>query len=237
MKRRNRKNKSSAFPIAVCTVFLAAAVVSGNVIYRRQQDIPSVVSVSADDAADPMLVLVNRTHIISGEYSGELVELDCGKSVDSRIYPDLQAMFDEMRNEGIYPTVNEGFRTKEDQEQMMTDQINAYLDEGYSRKKAEKLAEKIVAPVGSSEHELGIAVDIIADKAKSDNETVYNWLAENAYKYGFILRYPPNKTEITGIDYEPWHYRYVGKKAAAEIYEQGMCLEEYLENNTKGTDI
>lgn len=237
MKRRNRKNRPSAFPIAVCTVFLAAAVVSGNVIYRRQQDIPSVVSVSADDAADPMLVLVNRTHIISGEYSGELVELDCGKSIDSRIYPDLQAMFDEMRNEGIYPTVNEGFRTKEDQEQMMTDQINAYLDEGYSRKKAEKLAEKIVAPVGSSEHELGIAVDIIADKAKSDNETVYNWLAKNAYKYGFILRYPLNKTEITGIDYEPWHYRYVGKKAAAEIYEQGICLEEYLENNTKGTDI
>lgn len=104
-------------------------------------------------------------------------------------------------------------------------------------KKAEKLAENIVAPVGSSEHELGIAVDIIADKSRSDNETVYNWLAENAYKYGFIQRYPSNKTDITGIDYEPWHYRYVGKKAAAEIYEQGICLEEYLENNTKGTDI
>lgn len=231
MKRKNKKNKNSAFPAVVCTVFLAAAVLSGNAVYRRQQIDANVITNETVDTSDPMLVLVNRTHIISDEYSGELVELDCGKSVDSQIYPDLQAMFDEMRSEGIYPIVNEGFRTREDQEQMMEDQINAYLDEGYSRQKAKKLAENIVAPVGSSEHELGIAVDIIADKTKSDNETVYNWLAKNAYKYGFILRYPSNKTDITGIDYEPWHYRYVGKKAAAEIYEQGVCLEEYLDEN------
>lgn len=237
MKRKNRKNKHTAFPAVVCTVFLTAAVLSGNAVYRRQQIDANIITNETVDASDPMLVLVNRNHIISDEYSGELVKLDCGKSVDSRIYPDLQAMFDEMRSDGVYPIVNEGFRTKDDQKQMMEDQINAYLGEGYSRKKAEKLAESIVAPVGSSEHELGIAVDIIADKSKSDNETVYNWLAKNAYKYGFILRYPSNKTTITGIDYEPWHYRYVGKKAAAEIYEQGICLEEYLENNTKGTDI
>lgn len=231
MKRKNKKNKNSAFPAVVCTAFLAAAVLSGNAVYRRQQIDANVITNETVDTSDPMLVLVNRTHIISDEYSGELVELDCGKSVDSRIYPELQAMFDEMRSEDIYPIVNEGFRTREDQEQMMEDQINAYLDEGYSRQKAKKLAENIVAPVGSSEHELGIAVDIIADKTKSDNETVYNWLAKNAYKYGFILRYPSNKTDITGIDYEPWHYRYVGKKAAAEIYEQGVCLEEYLDEN------
>ncbi len=231
MKRKNKKNKNSAFPAVVCTVFLAAAVLSGNAVYRRQQIDANVITNETVDTSDPMLVLVNRTHIISDEYSGELVKLDCGKSVDSRIYPELQAMFDEMRSEGIYPIVNEGFRTKEDQEQMMEDQINAYIDEGYSRKKAEKLAKNIVAPVGSSEHELGIAVDIIADKNLSDNETVYNWLAKNAYKYGFIQRYPSNKTEITGIDYEPWHYRYVGKKAASEIYEQGVCLEEYLDEN------
>lgn len=237
MKRKTKKSRHSAFPAVVCTAFLAAAIFSGNFIYRRQQDLTNAALMTADDIGDPMLVLVNRTHIISDEYSGELVTLECGKSVDSRIYPELQAMFDEMRSEGIYPIVNEGFRTREDQEKMMEDQINAYLDEGYSRKKAEKLAENVVAPIGASEHELGIAVDIIADKSRSDNETVYNWLAENAYKYGFILRYPFGKTNITGFDYEPWHYRYVGKKAAAEIYEQGVCLEEYLENYKKGTDI
>lgn len=233
MKKKRPTNNASAFPLIVCTVFIAAAVSTGIALYSRQQDISNVRAsvLSETDTSDQMLVLVNRTHRITEEYSGELVKLDCGKSVDSRIYPELQAMFDEMRSEGIYPIVNEGFRTKEDQEQMMEDQINAYIDEGYSRKKAEKLAKNIVAPVGSSEHELGIAVDIIADKNLSDNETVYNWLAKNAYKYGFIQRYPSNKTEITGIDYEPWHYRYVGKKAALEIYEQGVCLEEYLDEN------
>lgn len=233
MKRKRLTNNASAFPIIVCTVFIAAALLTGKAVYSRQQDISNVSAseISETDTSDEMLVLVNRTHRITEEYSGELVTLRNGKSVDSRIYPELQAMFDEMRSEDIYPIVNEGFRTREDQEQMMEDQINAYLDVGYSRKKAKKLAENIVAPVGSSEHELGIAVDIIADKSRSDNETVYNWLAKNAYKYGFIQRYPSNKTEITGIDYEPWHYRYVGKKAAAEIYEQGVCLEEYLDEN------
>ena len=98
MKRKNRKNKHSAFPAVVCTVFLAAAVLSGNAVYRRQQIAANVITNETADTSDPMLVLVNRTHIISDEYSGELVELDCGKSVDSRIYPDLQAMFDEMRS-------------------------------------------------------------------------------------------------------------------------------------------
>ena len=74
-----------------------------------------------------------------------------------------------------------------------------------------------------------IAVDINADKSKCSNEEVYTCLAENAYKYGFILRYPMGKQEITGTSYEPWHYRYVGEKAALEIYEQRICLEEYYE--------
>ena len=78
---------------------------------------------------------------------------------------------------------------------------------------------------------MGIAVDINADKTRSTNEEVYQWLAENAYKYGFILRYPQGKEDITGGAYEPWHYRYVGKDAAEEIYNDQVCLEEYMENN------
>ena len=74
-----------------------------------------------------------------------------------------------------------------------------------------------------------VAVDINADKSKCSNEEVYTWLAENAYKYGFILRYPPAKTDITRIIYEPWHYRYVGVEDATKIMELGITLEEYLE--------
>ncbi len=81
---------------------------------------------------------------------------------------------------------------------------------------------------GTSEHELGLAVDVTADKTLCTNDTVYAWLAENAYRYGFILRYPADKESVTGIACEPWHYRYVGTQAAQTIYEQGLCLEEYL---------
>ena len=96
---------------------------------------------------------------------------------------------------------------------------------------AEKAAKEWVAVPGTSEHQLGIAVDINADKSRSTNEEVYQWLAKNAYKYGFILRYPQGKEDVTGTDYEPWHYRYVGNGAAEEIYNGQICLEEYMENN------
>lgn len=85
-----------------------------------------------------------------------------------------------------------------------------------------------VAKVGYSEHQTCLAVDINADGVNSTGEQVYNWLANNAWKYGFILRYPENKVDITKTDYEPWHYRYVGVEAAAKIQEKGLCLEEYI---------
>lgn len=138
-------------------------------------------------------------------------------------------MFDAARAEGIYPIVREGYRTAEEQQEILDDKIQAYINEGYSRARAEKTAKEWVALPGTSEHQLGIAVDINADKSKCSNDEVYEWLAENAYKYGFILRYPAGKQEITGTSYEPWHYRYVGIEAAREIHERGICLEEYFE--------
>ena len=85
-----------------------------------------------------------------------------------------------------------------------------------------------MAVPGTSEHQLGLAVDINANPDNSTDEEVYAWLAENAWQFGFILRYPQDKTQITGIQYEPWHYRYVGREAAAHIHTSGQCLEEYL---------
>lgn len=94
-----------------------------------------------------------------------------------------------------------------------------------------KMASEWVAAPGTSEHQLGIAVDINADKTKSTNDEVYTWLAEHAWEYGFILRYPKDKENVTGTGYEPWHYRYVGKEAAKEIWQEGCCLEEYVTQN------
>ena len=175
------------------------------------------------------LIIVNRWNELPEDYSVELTELSNGQTVDSRIYPYLQEMFDAARAEGIYPIVREGYRTAEEQQEILDEKIQIYINQGYSQSRAERTAKEWVALPGTSEHQLGIAVDINADKSKCSNEEVYTWLAENAYKYGFVLRYPMGKQEITGTSYEPWHYRYVGEEAALEIYEQGICLEEYYE--------
>lgn len=180
------------------------------------------------DGGESILLLVNKNNPIPEGYDMELTLLSNGIMVDSRAYPDLQEMFDTMRAEGVYPTILEGYRTSEYQQEIMQGRINGYIAQGYSEEGARAEAEKWVAVPGTSEHELGLALDINADVSMSDAWDVYNWLAKNAYRYGFILRYPEGKESITGIDYEPWHYRYVGREAAAEIYYSSLCLEEYL---------
>lgn len=187
--------------------------------------------ISAEDSQDWQLTLVNADNPVPRGWSSEFTQLSNGEKVDSRIYPDLQQMFDDMRAEGIYPFVRAGYRSHEEQERVLDDRIAAYQSEGYSKSRARSLALETVAEPGTSEHELGLAVDINAEEDRSTGDEVYDWLAENAYKYGFILRYPADKVDITGIDYEPWHYRYVGKDAAKEIYESKECLEEYLNKN------
>lgn len=175
------------------------------------------------------LILVNRNSYIPDDYKVELTELSNGEKVDSRSYPELQEMFNDARAQGYGLFVREGYRTQEEQQQLLDEKIEAYENEGKSKSEAKKLAEQWVAIPGTSEHQLGIAVDINADTTKSSSDDVYSWLAENAHKYGFIKRYPSDKTDITGVINEPWHYRYVGKEAALEIYSQGMCLEEYID--------
>ena len=131
-------------------------------------------------------------------------------------------------DEGYHMIVVEAFRTEEEQQYLMDEKVKAYMDEGYPKILAREMAEKWVAVPGTSEHQLGIAVDINPDYDRSGKE-VYEWLAENAHEYGFINRYPEDKVHITGIMNEPWHYRYVGEDVAKQMYEQGVCLEEYLD--------
>ena len=173
------------------------------------------------------LRLVNSSHPVPEGLEIPLTQLSNGVEVDSRMYPHLQEMFDDMRSQGIYPFVREGYRTPEYQRTMMQERINEYLAQGYSEEGAQAMARDYVAEPGTSEHELGLAVDINAADG-TDAWTVYSWLAAHAQEYGFILRYPEGKTDITGIAYEPWHYRYVGVDAAEQIMSQGLTLEEYL---------
>lgn len=132
------------------------------------------------------------------------------------------------------PLICSSYRTNEKQQTLYNNKVSQYLEKGYSQTEAEAEAGKWVAVPGTSEHQTGLAVDIVdinyqlLDEKQEETE-VQKWLMKNSYRYGFILRYPSDKSDITGIYYEPWHYRYVGKETAKEIYEQGICFEEYLD--------
>lgn len=183
----------------------------------------------ADAANGWNLILVNDDYYVPDDYEVELLQLSNGEYVDAKIYPDLQEMFDDARAADIYMVVRDGYRSKEEQQAIMNEKIEEYKEKIPVEFIAEYMAERWVAVPGTSEHQLGIAVDINADIYNYGWE-VYDWLAKNAHKYGFIQRYPDDKVNITGISYEPWHYRYVGEEAATEIYERGICLEEYIDS-------
>ena len=176
--------------------------------------------------ADWSLTLVNKLNPLPEDYPVTLVEVPGGERVDERIYEPLMEMLEAARegNWDQLPTVVSGYRTQEKQQRLYDEKVAEYRLQGYSEEEAVERASQWVALPGHSEHQLGIAVDI--NGATYD---LYSWLQENSYKYGFIFRYQAGKTDITGTAEEVWHYRYVGTEAATEMYEQGLCLEEYLE--------
>ncbi len=231
MKRAAKRRKSKEKRLFILLFIAILCVVAGK-IPHASFTVPfhsNTIHHIASEDNGWNLILVNRDNYIPADYKVQLTELSNGKKVDSRIYPELQEMFDDARAQGYSLFVREGYRTQEEQQRLMDEKIEAYENDGKSKSEAKKLAEQWVAIPGTSEHQLGIAVDINADTTKSSSDDVYNWLAENAHTYGFIKRYPSNKTDITGVINEPWHYRYVGKEAASKIYSQGICLEEYID--------
>ena len=231
MKRYARRKKFKVKKLFILLFAVMLCVMAGKVLHLSFTT-PFLGNITHHMASEDHgwnLILVNRENYIPADYEVQLTELSNGKKVDSRIYPELQEMFNAARAQGYGLFVREGYRTQEEQQQLMNEKIEAYENEGKSKPEAKKLAEQWVAIPGTSEHQLGIAVDINADTSKSSRDDVYKWLEENAHRYGFIKRYPSNKTDITGVINEPWHYRYVGKEAASEIYSQGICLEEYIE--------
>lgn len=180
------------------------------------------------------LTLVNADHPLPEGFTVETTELPNGLSYDSRAYAALIEMLEACEAEGLEPIVCSAYRTVTRQTELFENKINKYLADGLSYDEAYAAAATVIAIPGTSEHNLGLAADICAlsyqvlDKDQ-ENTAEQQWLMAHCHEYGFILRYPEDKTDITGIIYEPWHYRYVGKEAAAEIMSSGMCLEEYME--------
>lgn len=182
---------------------------------------------------DWQLLLVNPWNKLPEDFTVELKKLPNGLKVDTRVYDDLTAMLSDCRKAGLRPVVCSAYRTAETQTRLYNNKIARLQAAGYSREAAIRQAGRWVAAPGTSEHQTGLAVDLVAasyqvlDK-KQEQTKEQKWLMEHCWEYGFILRYPSDKSAITGIGYEPWHYRYVGKEAAKAMRESGLCLEEYL---------
>lgn len=168
-------------------------------------------------------------------YRPELVKLrSYGVEVAQEMYEDLTDMLNDGEAEGLVFWVASGYRSMERQRELLDEDIEALMRRGSSPSEAYEEVVQETMPVGCSEHATGLAVDIVAkdyqilDEKQERTEEI-QWLQENCSRYGFILRYPKGKEDITKVSYESWHFRYVGKAAAEEIMESGLTLEEYLE--------
>lgn len=182
------------------------------------------------------LVLVNDWHPMEEGYVPKLADVGNGHQVDERIADALNQMLKDAKKAGLNPMICSSYRTVEYQQKLYEEYMGNAIKRGKSYWEALKETKDSTAYPGRSEHNLGLAVDIVSSSyaqldKKQENTPEAKWLAENCYKYGFILRYPNGKTDITGIIYEPWHYRYVGVEDATKITEMGVTLEEYLGEN------
>ena len=184
------------------------------------------------DSSDWRLVLVNKQHPIPEDYSFKLGAIRGDMKCDERIVSDLLSMLQAARGDGINLAVRSPYRTLDRQEYLFGRKINRYMAQGYSYMEAYKTASLTVTIPGSSEHQIGLALDITSDTHESldaafGDTNAGKWLAEHSCEYGFILRYPDGKEYITGIEFEPWHFRYVGKDAATVMVRDNICLEEF----------
>ena len=181
------------------------------------------------------MVLVNGEHPMEEGYVPELMELEEGLSVDARIIDATREMLADAKEAGLHIVICSAYRSVERQEKVFGDSMKERVKDGMSYWDAFNETSLNVAIPGTSEHALGLALDLISNQyteldERQETTAEAKWLKENCHKYGFILRYPPEKTNITGIIYEPWHYRYVGVEDATKIMELGITLEEYLQD-------
>ncbi len=218
----------------VMTVDLQAEKTDLSATERKQAERPAAQEgPSFPDAEDWQILLVNPWNEIPEDYEVPLKALADGQKVDERAYDSLNAMLQACRDDGLQPKICSAYRTMSKQTYLYNNKIARLRNAGYSKKAAIAEAGRWVARPGTSEHQLGLALDIVSTSyqgltKKQEKTAEQKWLMEHCWEYGFILRYPNEKSEITGIGYEPWHYRYVGVDVALDIRDSGLCLEEYL---------
>ncbi len=181
---------------------------------------------------DWSLILVNKDHLIPDDYTFELASITDKVKSDVRCASALVDMIKAAKDDNVYLYVASPFRDLERQTYVFNRKLKSIMAEGYEYDEAYEIASETVAPPGTSEHQIGLAFDFVTDgywkldEGFADTEGG-KWLKDNGPKYGFILRYPKGREDITKIEFEPWHYRYVGVNAAQEMQRLGLTLEEY----------
>lgn len=179
------------------------------------------------DTSKGDLMLVNKYYKLTKDYQPEeIVPISLqfsyeGNEISKHVYERFRSMWNAANEEGLTLIVNSSYRDYETQDAVWKD---------YAQAQGEEWADNKAARAGSSEHETGLALDIVTDDVimnEFEETEEFKWLQDNAYKYGFILRYPKGKEDITGYEYESWHYRYVGEDVAKEIHDLDITFDEY----------
>ena len=193
------------------------------------QESQETVTVEPGGLVDGMPILVNPTHAIPEGYVPQVTPITGSEyQFDVNAVSYLNQMMGEAYDQGVILYPISAYRSNESQTRNFNRKLEENKASGLSDEEAYAMTAKYIAVPGTSEHSLGLAVDLNSLDESFDQTQAFQWLQEHCADYGFILRYPKDKVEITGIAYEPWHYRYVGKEHAKAIMEKGICLEEYL---------
>ena len=241
--KAGRKKQTLLITIVELILLAAAVFCIFNIVHSRQRVDTNVeeTALTKDeqkrlaDLGKKNLTLVNKDHEVPEDYEYDIVDTEGGYRIDSMAKKQLEAMMEACREAGCDPVICSAYRTHELQQELYDNEAQPYLDQGMDEDEAYAKAGESVARPGTSEHECGLAVDIIdagyqvLDDKQEETET-QQWLMKHCQEYGFILRYPNGMTDKTGIIYEPWHYRYVGKNHAEYIMaHKDMCFEDYIE--------
>lgn len=242
MKRKKQK-VYAGMSIVALFVSVAALIVSCRVRSAAQRGQGEKES-QATEASLPelkdtaYLMLINASHPLPEDYEPQLTRLnDWPLSVATPVYDDLCAMLRAGREAGLSFQICSAYRTREEQRVLFEEDVQARMTEdGMSRTQAVAETARYTMQPGCSEHESGFALDIVSTENQRLDDTQERteetqWLHAHCWEYGFILRYPKDKETITGVAYESWHYRYVGREAAELLTKQGLTLEEYTDQN------
>ena len=183
---------------------------------------------------DWRLTLANYENLLPENFTVKVSNIDNTRQFDSRAIGELNDMMNAMKKDGVTNVwVQSAYRSVARQKELYDNSVKKYLQQGKTQEEAEKLTDEYINKPGSSDHNLGLAVDFNYVDNKFEKLDGFKWLKKNAENYGFVLRYPKDKEDITKIAYESWHWRYVGVEHAKKMNDLNMCLEEYIEYLSK----